>query len=156
MKRVANGTDGAGDETRERAGLGKIGGCCPADRPDDHSKRHDGDDRNGEETFKPLVAQDDFAPVGAGREGEADGGKSHDRNEWQDEERHWRLSLAARPSQPDQENGRWNQDNHREGQFQEQERQVTCLHHVRANTEHKKHHCDNQRGADPDRRSPFA
>src|SRR6266436_4270230 len=102
MKCIAGGAHSARGKTGKRARAHEVRRRHPADCPNDYSKRGDGDDRNGEEAFKPLLSEDHLVPMRGRSEDETHRGEDSDYNERQCRNNDRRLSLPAGSRNPDQ------------------------------------------------------
>jgi hypothetical protein len=73
VQRIRHRAYSAGNETGNSPGTNQVGRRSPSHCKNGGRERHDGDDRNREEAFKPFVAEDHPVPVRAWLANEADG-----------------------------------------------------------------------------------
>ena len=82
MKSVTGRAQTARDETGKCACAREVGRRHLAYRPDNHGKRHDGDEWDRYDAFKPFIAVNCRFPMRTRCEFETKGNKEHDGNKW--------------------------------------------------------------------------
>ena len=83
MKSITGRAQAARDETDKCASAREVGRRHLAHRPDDHGKRHDGDEWDRYKALKPFVAENCPIPMRAWCKFKAKYGKEHDGEKWQ-------------------------------------------------------------------------